>query len=104
MAGKGQGHVKAAPVITTATPFFSAGALGLRRLAVIEEKARVSFQRIQHTAMRKNPGVPDKVSRPIAAAFRLARIKEDKVLSGLGIWMIAIGGVEVANMIRRIFE
>src|SRR2546429_8565738 len=44
VAGERERHVLAAPIIAAAAPFFGAGALGLRALAVIKEKSRVAFQ------------------------------------------------------------
>src|ERR1043166_7309713 len=38
--GKRKSHVSAAPVIAAAAPFLSAGAVGLRRLAVVKKEAR----------------------------------------------------------------
>src|SRR5207249_12298235 len=47
MTREGQGHVSSAPVITRAAPFFGAGALTLRRFAVVEEEARVAFEGVE---------------------------------------------------------
>ena len=55
MAGERQRHVTSTPVIPAATPFLGAGAISLRRLAVIEEKTRVTFQRVEVGAIGKNP-------------------------------------------------
>ena len=55
MAGERQRHVQSTPVIPSSAPFLGAGAISLRRLAVIEEKARVTFQRVEIGAIGKNP-------------------------------------------------
>ena len=53
MAGEGQRHVEAAPIVSAAAPFFGAGALGLRRPAVVEEEARIAFERVEHGVVRR---------------------------------------------------
>ena len=102
MAGEGQGHVLAAPIIAAAAPFLGAGAVGLRRLAVVEEEPRVAFQRVEHGPVGEDPRGADEMSGPIAAALGVARVEEDQVFAGLGIRVIAIGRVEVADVGGRI--
>src|SRR5438876_2218343 len=62
VTGKGQAHIASSPVISTTAPLFRAGAVGLRRLAVVKKEARVAFERVQHGVMGKNPRCPDEVS------------------------------------------
>ena len=104
MACKRQRHVAPAPVISASAPFLRARPLSLRRLAVVEEKSRVAFQRAQHRAVGKNPGRAHKIARPIAAAFRCARVEQPQVIAGLGIELIAIRRVKISNVIGRIGE
>ena len=85
MSGEGQRHVESAPIIAAAAPFFRSGALSLRRLAVVEEKARITFQRAEIGAIGKDPRRSDKIARPIAAAFGLARVEQDEILAGSGL-------------------
>ena len=80
MTGKRQRHVLSAPIIPAAAPFLRPGALGLRRLAVVKEKSRIAFQRVKIIAVRKNKRRADEASRPIAAAFGLARVEQHHVL------------------------
>ena len=46
--------------------------------------------------------VPTKLARPVAAAFRFPRVEQDEVLARLGLRMVAIGRVKVADMIGGI--
>src|SRR5438128_12690451 len=55
MSRKRERHILAAPIISAPAPFFGAGALGLRRLAVIKEKPWIAFECIQDRAIGKNP-------------------------------------------------
>src|SRR6266404_2308870 len=68
MPGKGQRHIAPTPVISSPGPFFCAGPLGLRRLAVIKEKPRISLERVQDRAVGENKGSAYKAPRPVAAA------------------------------------
>ena len=43
-----------------------------------------------------------KLARPVAAAFRLARVEQDQVLAQLGRRVVAIGGVQIADLVRRV--
>src|SRR5437867_703401 len=51
MTREGQGHVSSSPVIAAAAPFFGAGALGLGRLAVVEEETRIAFEGVEDGVM-----------------------------------------------------
>src|ERR1043166_950525 len=54
--------------------------------------------------MRKNPRGAHEIARPIAAAFRLTCIEQDKILAWLGMWMIAVSGMEIGDVVGWIFE
>ena len=41
--------------------------------------------------------------RPVAAALGLARVEEDQVLARLGLRVVAVGRVEVADVSRGVF-
>src|ERR1035437_360130 len=102
MPGEGQRHVLAAPIISAPAPFLGAGALRLRRLAVVEEEPGIAFQRAEHRAVGEYPGGAHQMPRPIATAFGVARIEEDQILARLGSRVIAIGRVKVADVRRGI--
>src|SRR4051812_42866661 len=59
MAGEWESHVDPAPVISTAAPFFRACSLALRSVAVIKEKSRIPFQRVQFRIMREDERCAD---------------------------------------------
>ena len=99
-----QRHVAATPIIAATTPFLGPSAAGLRRLAVVEEEARITFERVQHGAMRKNPRGADEVARPVAAVFGFDRVEQHKVFAGFRTRMIAVSGVEVSDVVGRFFQ
>src|SRR5690349_9897310 len=102
MSDEGQGHVETAPVIPAAAPFLRAGSLSLRGQAVIEKEARVAFQSPQIVAVSENKRRADEAARPIAARFRIAGIQENKVATRFRIRMVAVGGMEITDVVWRI--
>src|SRR5207248_3121576 len=101
---KRQGHVSAAPIIAATAPFLCPRAVGLRGLAVVEKEARVPLKRVQHGPMRKYPRGADEIARPIAATFDLTRVEQDEILARFRFRMVAVGGVEISGMARRVFQ
>ena len=102
MAGEREGHVPPAPVVAAAAPFLGAGALGLRRVAVVEVEARVALQRVQHRAVGEDERRADEVPAPVAAALDLGGVEEHQVMAGLGLAVVDVGRVEVADPVGRV--
>src|SRR5436190_6879930 len=98
MANERKRHVLAAPIVAAAAPFFGASALGLRGLAVVEEKSRVTFESVENRAVGENPGRAHELTGPIATAFGFARVEQDEILARFRVWMIAISSVEIAHL------
>src|SRR5207249_5959361 len=71
---------------------------------VIKEKSWIAFQRVEDRAIGKNPRGAHQVARPIAAAFDVPRIEQDQVFSGFGARMVAVGGMEIADVRRWVTE
>src|SRR6266849_5075569 len=51
MAGKRQRHVLSSPIIAAPAPFLGAGAVSLRREAVVEEEPWITLKRVQRGAI-----------------------------------------------------
>src|SRR5438128_7797135 len=79
MADEWQRHSLAAPVVAAAAPLFAAGALPLRREAVIKIEPRIALQRRQVALFRKCVRGTDDVAAPVAAAFGFARIEQFQI-------------------------
>jgi hypothetical protein len=103
MPDKRKRHVLPAPVVPAAAPFLGAGALRLRREAVIEIESRIAFQRVQVRAMREDPRGAHQMAGPIGASFGLARVQQEQVLARFRRRVIAIRGMEVPDVAGRIF-
>src|ERR1051326_823707 len=104
VSSKRKRHVAPAPIITTSAPLLCSRAVSLWRLAVIEEKTWVAFQGAQHSTVRKNKRCANEAPRPIAAAFSLARIQQDQVLSALGRRMVCVRSMKISNLTRRVLK
>src|SRR5690349_11760263 len=104
MARKGQGHIKPAPVVSTAAPLFCAGALRLRRIGVVEEKPRIAFERGKVRIVGEDETGSDERAAPVLGAFDAARVEKDQVPPRNGLRMITIGRVEIRELIRRLLE
>ena len=69
------------------------------------KKNRGSPSSVLRTALcEKMNEVPTKLPGPVAAAFGLAGVEQDQVVARFGLGVIAIGGVEVADVVRRVVE
>ena len=104
MSRQRQRGIDAAPIVAAAAPLLGAGALRLRRLAVVEEEARVTLQRAQHRRVRKHDRGAHQLPRPVAAAFDGARIEQHQVLACLRVRMIRVAGVKIPHGIGWIPE
>src|SRR5438876_4913605 len=102
MTREGQAHISTSPVITSTSPFLRPSSLRLGRFAVVEDEARVAFQRVEHGVVGEDEGRADEGAGPVVRALEAARVEEDQVLAGLRRKMIAIGCMEIADMVRRI--
>src|SRR5262249_53684282 len=97
-------HVAPTPIVASPSPFFCASSISLRRLAVIEEKPRIAFERVEIRAVRKNKRRAYEIAGPIIAAFSCPRVQEDQILSSLRIRVIFVGGVKVTKQRWRILQ
>src|SRR5271154_4774381 len=102
MSAQGQRGGVAAKIVAAAGPLLGAGALRLRRAAVVEEKARVAFQRPEVGLIGKDERGANEVAAPIAAALVDGGVEEGEIDAGRGRAVIAIGGVKVADPILAI--
>jgi len=102
MARERESHILTTPVIPAAAPFFRAGALRLRCAAVIEEEPRIAFQCVEHRGVREDEGRAYELARPVPASFGLGSIQQHQILARFGRRMIAIGGMKIADVIRRV--
>src|SRR5688572_9829771 len=104
MAGEGERHGPAAPIVATAAPFYGAGAVGLRRVAVVEKESRVPFQSKMICLMREDERRADELAAPVAAPFGLRRIEQNDVLAVGRFGMVLECGVKITDVIGWIIE
>src|SRR5690348_9349718 len=99
MAGKWERHVLAAPVIAPTAPFLGAGALRLRRIAIVEIKAGIALKCVQIRLVREDQGCADEAAGPVSAAFGSPRVQEQQIAPFFRMRMIAIGCMEIADVV-----
>src|SRR6266571_1689640 len=73
MARKRQRHVLSPPIIAAPAPLLGAGAVSLRREAVVEEEPRITLKRVQRGPIGKHPGIADEMAGPIIFFLMIRR-------------------------------
>src|SRR5271154_7172645 len=104
MADEGQSHVQTAPVVATAAPFFGPSTLRLRRKAVVEEEPRIALKGSQVRMVREDKRCAGKVPRPLVRSFHVSRVQELQVLSGQWVGKVAVGRMEISQLIRGLLQ
>src|ERR1700691_2934359 len=104
MAYEGQSHVQTAPIVPTAAPFFGPGTLRLRGKAVIEEEPRIAFKGSQVRMVREDERCAGKVPRPLVRSFHVSRVQEHQVFSGRWVGKVAVGRMEISQLIRGLLQ
>src|SRR3954469_1141800 len=99
MAGEGQTHGSTAPVIPTAAPFFASGPLHLRGPAVVEKETWIAFESVEVAPIGELVGGANDMTGPVTTAFLFAGVEQDKVVTLLGFWKVAIGRMKAAEAV-----